>query len=115
MSTLVTSAGVVVHPWQPTRSDPFAVAFRVDYLLVRESATHFDSDDPSPVELRAMDLGGRHVRRLQLAPGVQQIAVMAGVGLEDVWSPTYVYVRGLRVATLPPLRAVAEAGFQLRF
>ena len=114
MSTLVTSAGIVVHPWQPTRSDPFAVAFRVDYLLVHESATHFDSDDPSPVN------HARWISGVDTFVDVSwllasQIAVMAGVGLEDVWSPTYVYVRDVRVATLPPLRAVAEAGFQLRF
>ncbi len=114
MATFVGSAGIAVHPWQPTRSDPFTVSFRVDYLLVRESAAHFDSDDPSPVALvRWLSGVDTFIDAGWLLSS--QIAVVAGVGLEDVWSPTYVNVRDVRVATLPPLRAVAEAGFQLRF
>jgi hypothetical protein len=114
MSTLVASAGIAVHPWQPTRSEPFAASVRVDYLLVRESVTHFDSDDPSPVT-QARWISGVDTFIDASWFLSSQIAVVAGVGLEDVWSPTYVNVRDVRVATLPPLRAVAEAGFQLRF
>ncbi len=44
-----------------------------------------------------------------------QIAAVMGFGLEDVWAPTYVDVRDAQVATLPRLRALVEAGFQLRF
>lgn len=114
MSTFVASAGVALHPWQPTRAEPFAVALRADYLVARESVTHFDSDDPSPVTQARWVSGVDTFVDANLLLS-SQIAVVAGVGIEDVWSPTYVYVRDVRVATLPVFRAVAEAGFQLRF
>ena len=113
-STLVASAGIALRPWQPTRAEPFSVSLRVDYILVRESATHFDSDDLSPVTdarwLSGVDtfLDGSWLLS-------SQIAAVAGVGLEAVGSPTYIFMKDVRVATLPVLRAVAEAGFQLRF
>ncbi len=112
--SVVTSAGVVLHPWQPTRSEPFAVTIRVDYVLVRESATHLDFDDPGPVDAARWMSGVDTFLDGQLLLS-SQIAAVAGIGVEDVWAPTYVYVRDERVATLPALRAVAEAGFQLRF
>jgi hypothetical protein len=113
-STLVTSVGVAVRPWQPTRSVPFSVSLRADYILVRQSATHFDSDDLSPVtDARWLSGADSFVDGSWLLSS--QIAAVAGVGLEDVGSPTYVLMRDVRVATLPALRAVAEAGFQLRF
>jgi hypothetical protein len=113
-TTVVSSAGIVLHPWQATRTDPFAVSMRVDYILVRQSATHFDSDDPSPVALARWISGVDTFVDAQVLLS-SQIAAVAGIGLEDVWSPTYIYVRDQRVAILPALRAVAEAGFQLRF
>ena len=36
-------------PGSPREPQPFAVSLRADYLVARESVTHFDSDDPSPV------------------------------------------------------------------
>ena len=107
--------GRASRPWQATRSEPFAVTLRADYLLVRESATHYDSDDPSPVttsrwlsgvdtfldgELllssadrgrRGRRAGGRVGAHLHLCEG------------RSAW-------RRCRA-----LRAVVEAGFQLRF
>jgi hypothetical protein len=113
-ATVVTAAGVVFHPWQTTRSMPFGLSLRVDYILVRESATHFDSDDPSPVNASRWISGVDTFLDGQFLLSSQILAI-AGVGLEDVWAPTYVYVHDERVATLPALRAVVEAGFQLRF
>jgi hypothetical protein len=113
-STLVTSAGIALRPWQPTRSKPFSVSLRADYILVRESATHFDSDDPSPVtEARWVSGIDTFLDGGWLLSS--QIGAVVGVGLEDVGSPTYVFTKDVRVATIPVLRAVAEAGFQLRF
>ena len=114
VTNLVTSAGVVLLAVRPTRSLPFAASVRADYLLEHESATHFDSDDPSPVTR------GRWVSGMDAFADVSlllssQIAAVMGFGLEDVWAPTYVYVRNEPVATLPRLRALVEAGFQLRF
>ncbi|HEX4628751.1 MAG TPA: hypothetical protein VH137_08170, partial [Gemmatimonadales bacterium] len=47
--TLLFDAGVTWHAWRPTRARRLGASLRADYLLVRQSATHFDSDDPSPV------------------------------------------------------------------
>jgi hypothetical protein len=113
-ATVVSSAGVVLHPWRTTRSMPFGVRLRVDYLLVRESATHFDADDPRPVTAARWISGVDTFLDGELLLS-SQIAAVLGAGLEDVWAPTYVYVHDVQVARLPVLRAVAEAGFQLRF
>ena len=114
VSTVVTSAGVVLHVWRPARSEPVGVTLRADYILVRESATHFDSDDPRPVTAARWVSGvDTFIDGTLLLSS--QIAAIAGVGLEDVWAPTYIYFKDAHVATLPVLRAVAEAGFQLRF
>ncbi len=113
-STLVTSVGIAVRPWQPTRSVPFSVSLRADYILVRQSATHFDSDDLSPVtDARWLSGADSFVDGSWLLSS--QIAAVVGAGLEGVGAPTYVLMRNVRVETLPVLRAVAEAGFQLRF
>ncbi len=114
VTNLLASAGVVLLVVRPTPSLPFAATLRADYLLEHESATHFDSDDPSPVTR------GRWVSGLDAFADVSlllssQIAAVMGFGLEDVWAPTYVYVRDVQVATVPRLRALLEAGFQLRF
>jgi hypothetical protein len=114
VTNLLASAGAVVVIVRPTRSLPFAAAVRADYLLEHESATHFDSDDPSPVTR------GRWVSGMDAFADVSlllssQIAAVMGFGVEDVWAPTYVYVRDAEVATLPRLRGLVEAGFQLRF
>jgi hypothetical protein len=43
------------------------------------------------------------------------VEAILGLGLEEVFVPTYVALQGARVATLPALRAGAEAGLRLRF
>jgi hypothetical protein len=113
-TVLGASGGVVLRPWQATRAEPFAVAIRVDYILVRQSATHVDSDDTSPVSMGTWLSGVDTFFDGQLLLS-SQIAAVVGVGLEDVWSPTHIYVRDKPVASLAALRMVAEAGFQLRF
>jgi hypothetical protein len=114
VTTMVASAGLVFLAIRPTRSAPLGAAVRADYLLEHESATHFDSDDPSPVSR------GRWVSAVDaFVDGSlllsSQIGAFMGFGLEDVWAPTYVYVRDVQVAVLPRLRVLVEAGFQLRF
>jgi hypothetical protein len=113
-TTVVTSAGLVLQPWQTTPSQPFGVTLRADYILVRESMTHDDSDDLTPVQDARWLSGVDTFFDGQLVLSTQ-IAAVAGIGLEDVWSPTYVLMHNVNVATLPALRVVGEAGFQLRF
>jgi hypothetical protein len=114
VSTLVIAAGAVFQALPATLSEPFAVTVRADYLLVREWATHYDGDEPSPITLSRWVSGVDTFLDVGLLLS-SQIAVVAGFGLEDVFAPTYISLRDEPVATLPPLRAVVEGGFQLRF
>jgi hypothetical protein len=111
---LLGSAGVVLYPLSASPTHPVGVWLRADYVVQRQSMTHLSADDSAPVTLArwmsGMDaLVGADWR---FAPDV---GIVAGIGAEDVFSSTYVQVRGVPVATLPPLRGVAEAGFRLRF
>jgi hypothetical protein len=108
------AAGVSLHPWAASPSRPIDASIRLDYLFLRQSATHFDADDPSPVT---------HARWLSGVDGYvdvawllsTDVAALAGVGVEDVLAPTYVNVRDRQVATIPSFRLVAELGVRLRF
>ena len=111
---LLLDAGVAWHPWRATRSRPLGLSVRADYLLVRQSATHFDSDDPAPVTLSRWLSGADAVADLTWTFS-SEVEALLGVGLEDLLSPTHINVRDVRVATLPPLRVLGEAGFRLRF
>jgi hypothetical protein len=108
------AAGVSLHPWAASPSRPIDASIRVDYLFLRQSATHFDADDTSPVT-RARWLSGvdGYVDAAWLLS--TDVAALVGIGVEDVLAPTYVNVRGTQVATIPALRLVAELGVRLRF
>ena len=116
LSLIESSAGIAVHPWPVTRSRSFGVSMRADYVLSRQSATHFDSDDygHGPVT-DARWLSGLDV----LVEGnwlfTSDIGVFAEIGVEDFFAPTYVYFRNDPVLTLPPVRALADLGLRLRF
>jgi hypothetical protein len=43
------------------------------------------------------------------------VGFVGGVGVQDVFSPTYVEVRDVQVATLPEVRLLAEIGVRARF
>jgi len=110
--TFLGTAGVTLHPWTASPSRPIDASLRVDYVLLREAATH--SDDPSPVT-RARWLSGvdGYVDAAWFLTA--DLAALVGIGVEDVLAPTYVNVRGTQVATIPALRLVAELGVRLRF
>jgi hypothetical protein len=112
--TLLMGAGVALRPWRPTRSRPLGLSFRGDYLVVRESATHFDSDDPTPVT-RSRWLSGFDAMADVSWVLSTEVEALVGVGIEDVLASTYVNDKNVEVATLPALRAVGEGGFRLRF
>jgi hypothetical protein len=115
LSTIDSSAGIAVHPWVATRSRPFGLSVGADYVLSRESATHFDSDDLHGPVTDARWLSGLEA----LVEGnwlfTSEIGVLVGIGLEDFFASTYVYLRNAPVVTLPPVRALADAGLRLRF
>jgi hypothetical protein len=114
LSTIDSSAGIAVHPRLATQSRPFGLSVRADYVLSRQSATHYDSDDPGPVT-NARWLSGVDA----LVEGnwlfASEIGLLAGIGLEDFFASTYIYVRNAPKLTLPPVRALADVGLRLRF
>jgi len=111
--TAFASVGAVFHAWEATPDRPFGGSVRLDYLLLDQAMTHFVSGGSNQSEARW--LSGLDV----LVDGSWRFAsdvdAILGVGLEDVFAPTYVNLQGARVATLPALRVVAEAGLRLRF
>jgi hypothetical protein len=112
--SLFAAAGVAFHPWPATRTRHLEAFARADYLVVRQSATHFDADDPRPAT-QARWLSGADAF---LEAGwllSSDLEAILGVGVEDVMAPTYVQVRNTQVATLPPVRLLAELGVKLRF
>ena len=111
--TVVTSAGMVLRPWRMTQSTPFGLSLRVDYLVVRESATHFDADDPSPVTA-ARWVSGSTRSSTRAAPFVGDRGLVGPGGRRRLGAHLYLCAR--RAGRDPPgVRVVAEAGFQLRF
>jgi hypothetical protein len=114
MFMVATVGGVAFHPLRATRVRRLGLSLRADYLLLFQSVTHFDFDDPKPVT-RHRFLSGidAFVDTSWLLSA--DVALLAGVGLEDVFAPTYIDVRDARVATLPALRGAAEVGFCIRF
>ena len=108
------SLGIALHPFISSPRHPLGVSVRADYVLFYEALTHTSPAVTSPVTqsrwLSAIDL---------VLEGdwlfSQNIGLLVGVGAQDSFSPTYVDLQGVRVATLPPLRAKAETGLRVRF
>jgi hypothetical protein len=112
--TLMGTGGVAVHPWRPTRAHPLGASFRLDYVIVSQSLSH-DSPSGATSSTRSRALSGADVFadfEWQCAQGVE---VLLGAGIEEMFATTYVDLNGLRVATLPPTSALAEAGLRLPF
>jgi hypothetical protein len=110
--TLVGNAGLVVHFLRATPRQRLGLWLRADYVASRLSVTHLQDTHPATLD--------RWVSGADAVVGVDwrftpEVGLVAGVGGEDLFSKTYVQVAGVPVASLPPLRAVAEAGFRLRF
>jgi hypothetical protein len=107
-------AGVALHPVRARRGRPFGVAIRLDYVLMRQSISRLETQ-PSPVSSYSRWLSGAAVTLegdWLFAPNVE---LVVGVGVADLFAPTYVNVQGVRVATIPEFRVLPDAGFRLRF
>jgi cell division septation protein DedD len=112
--TLLSSAGVAVHPWRATPSRVFGASLRVDYVVLSQSLSH-DSPAGSTTSTRSRALSGGDVvveAEWLCAPGVE---LMLGTGVEETFATTHIDLNGVRVATLPPLNALVEAGLRLPF
>jgi hypothetical protein len=112
--TLLASAGIALRPWGGTPSRAFGAALRADYVVMSQSVTHYASNG-SDLSTRERPLSGIDVlieTEWRLAP---QVDFLAGLGVEEMMAKTYVDLNGARVATLPALSAIAEAGLRFRF
>jgi hypothetical protein len=98
---------------QPGSARP-SLALRGEALLLRESLTHFSPGDPTPVQ-RGRWLSGAAVTFELEWPFAPAAAVHLGLGLELELGRTDVFVGGVEVAHLGPVRGVGEAGFRARF
>jgi hypothetical protein len=114
LTNAIATAGIAVQPWPTGPSRRIGLSARIEYLLAVQTASHNDSDDPSPVT-RSRWLSGADAYLDVTWLITPQIGLLLGAGLEDVFSPTRFYVRDVPIATLPPLRGVGEGGFKLRF
>jgi hypothetical protein len=110
---LLGTAGVAVHPLRARAGRPFGLALRVDYLAMRQSISRLSTDGGgrSGFDRWLSGVDGVLEGDWLFAPDVE---VVLGLGLADVFAPTYVDFQGART-TIPPLRALGEAGFRLRF
>jgi hypothetical protein len=107
-------AGVVWRPIVATLARRFGFELRADYLLLYQSATRFATNSGSAETqsggFSAID--GVAGASWLLAESVE---ALAGVGTEEVFGTRYIKVGDTRVAELPPLRLVIEAGIRARF
>ncbi len=108
---LLGMAGLAVHPLRARAGRPFGLALRVDYVAMRQSISWLAGNEGDSRWLSGVD--GVVEGDWLFAPDVE---VVLGLGLADLFAPTYVEVpKGVPKATIPPLRALGEAGFRLRF
>jgi hypothetical protein len=106
-------AGVAVHPLRARPGRPLGLAIRVDYVLMRQSISRFETGGSNTSYERWLSGVAATVEADWLVS--REIGLVAGVGAADMFAPTYVHVQGVRVATIPDFRVLPEAGFRLRF
>jgi hypothetical protein len=112
-SYFLGEAGVALHPLRARPGRPFGIAFRVDCVVMRQSASRLGpGSSPASYERWLPGAAATLDADYLFAPEVE---LVLGLGIVDVFGPTHVSVQGVPVATIPPLRAVPDAGFRLRF
>jgi hypothetical protein len=112
--TLRGAAGLAVRPWGDTASHAFAMAFRAEYVVESQSVTHYAPEGPD-VSTRTRLLSGLDALIDAEWRLGRNADALVGAGIEEIFGTTYIDLNGARVATLPPFRAVAEAGLRVRF
>jgi hypothetical protein len=112
--TLLGTVGLSLQPWRPAPTRPLGAGLRLDYVLMSQSLSH-ESLTGSTASTRSRALSGGDVLaefEWECAPGVE---LVLGAGVEEMFATTYIDLNGARVAALPPLSALAEAGLRLPF
>jgi hypothetical protein len=112
-TTLRFAGGFTWHPLPPSASRTWDVSLGVDYVFERLSVTYVGSDSTSTMRARWLSGAGVSADLGWLfAPNLE---VRAGMGMDDVFSPTYVLVRGVPTLTFPPLRGFGHLGLAVGF
>jgi len=108
------AAGVAWVPFPATRTTAFEWGARVDVLLMREQLTHFDSDDVVPVtSMRWLPGADAAVEGSWLfSPNA---GFLGSFGAEFAFGRTDVTMHLEKVASIPPVRLVLQAGVRATF
>lgn len=111
MKTLQASAGAAVELFDITG---FGVGLRGDFIGSWLEVEQLSADDPSIARQQRWLFGVDTVAcgALKLSAGA---SLFAGGGLEVMFGRTDIYTHGARVATIPPLRLIAEVGLRSEF
>jgi hypothetical protein len=114
MTELAGAAGLILFVAPPADERRFAVALRVDALLLYELLSHLSSDDPKQVRSGHLLPGARALLEGQLAIS-PTVGLLLAAGPELAFGKTDVFVHQQQVAELAPFRVVVEGGLIARF
>jgi hypothetical protein len=112
-TTLRFTAGLTWHPLPPSDSRKWDISVAADCVLELLSVTYAAPDSTSSTRARwlpgvgiGMDLRWRFASHLE---------GLAGASVDDVFSPTYVVVRGASTVTFPAVRGLGRLGLAIAF
>jgi hypothetical protein len=91
-----------------------SLVVRLDALLLHEALTRQSAGDASSVRRSRRIPGAAAMLEMALPMG-EIAAFYLGAGVDAALGTTEVLVKGTRVATMPPLRGVGEAGIRAYF
>jgi hypothetical protein len=112
-TTLRFAAGFTWHPFPLSALRRWDVSVAPEYVLERLSATYTSPGSTSSTRARWLSGAGLGVDLRWLA--ATNLEVLAGIGVDDVFSPTYIVVRGLPAKTLPAVRGLGSFGLAIGF
>jgi hypothetical protein len=111
--TLGLGPGVICR-LLPSGASRTSLSARADLLMVHESVSRFSSQQTILVRKGHLRPGGNALLELDFRVTDSALFGLAA-GVEGVLARTDVVVRGSRVAVLPPLRLITEAGLRVHF
>jgi len=110
---IVGAVGLAWQPWVDS-ARRWAVGGRVDALLLHHDVAHLSEDDPDAVHqsrlIPGVDVAAEGAYRF-----AEHAAVVAASGTEIAMGTTEVMVHGRQVASVRPVRLMAELGLRVSF
>ncbi len=111
--TLGLGPGAICRLW-PDGPSRTSLSARADLLVVHESVSRFSSQQTTLVRKGHLRPGANALLELDFRVTDSALFGLAA-GVEGVLARTDVVVHGARVAVLPPLRLITEAGLRVHF